>query len=79
MFGDDAFQFLISAGLKQGMAVTIKLIAKLNMALVIGSNQMLQAGSTLYECLLAKVLAIKVEQIKRIQDDAVRLPPHGGA
>ena len=79
MFGDDAFKFLLSAGFEQGMAVTIKLIAKLNTALVIGSNQMLQAGSTLYECLLAKVLAIEVEQIKRIQDDAVRLPPHGGA
>jgi hypothetical protein len=59
MFGDDAFQFLLSAGFEQAMAVTIKLIAKLNTTLVIGSNQMLQAASTLYECLLAKVLAIE--------------------
>ena len=43
MFGDDAFKFLLSAGFEQGMAVAIKLIAKLNTALVIGSNQMLQA------------------------------------
>ena len=38
MFGDDAFKFLLSAGFEQGMAVAIKLIAKLNAALVIGSD-----------------------------------------
>jgi len=79
MFGDNAFKFLLSAGFEQAMAVTIKLIAKLNTALVIGCKQMLQAGSTLQERLLAEVLAIKMQKIKRIKDDAVRLPPQSGA
>ena len=48
MFGDDAFKFPLSTCFEQGITGTIKLIAKLNTALVIGSNQMLQAGSTLY-------------------------------
>ena len=61
------------------MAVTIKLIAQLNTALVIGSKQMLQAGSTLHERLLAEVLAIKMQKIKHIKDDAVRLPLQSGA
>jgi len=34
-------------------------------------KQTLQAGSTLNECLLAEVLAIEVQQIKPMQDDAV--------
>ena len=41
MFGDNAFKFLLSAGFEQGVAVTIKLIAQLNTALVIGCKQML--------------------------------------
>jgi hypothetical protein len=36
---------------------------------------MLQAGSSLHERLLTEVLAIEVEQIERIEDDAVGLPP----
>ena len=66
MFGDDAFKFLLSAGFEQGITIAIKLIAELNAPLVIGSHQMLQAGSTLHERLLAKVLAVEVEQIKGI-------------
>ena len=38
MFGDDAFKFLLSAGFEQGITITIKLIAKLNAALVIAPN-----------------------------------------
>ena len=38
MFGDDALKFLLSAGFEQGITIAIKLIAKLNTALVIGSN-----------------------------------------
>ena len=40
---------------------------------------MLQARSTLYERLLAEVLPIKMQKIKGIEDDALGLPPHGGA
>ena len=40
---------------------------------------MLQASSPLQERLLAEVLAIKVQQVKRIENDAVRLPPHRSA
>jgi hypothetical protein len=61
MFGDNAFKSLLSAGFEEGITIAIKLIAKLNAALVIGSKQMLQAGSTLDECLLTEVLAIKME------------------
>ena len=66
MFGDDAFKSLLSAGFEQRITITIELIAKLNTPLVIGSHQMLQAGSTLHERLLTEVLAVEVEQIKRI-------------
>ena len=38
MFGDDAFKSLLSAGFEQGITITIKLIAKLNAALFIGSK-----------------------------------------
>jgi hypothetical protein len=38
VFGDNALQSLFSAGFEQGITITIKLIAKLNTALVIGSN-----------------------------------------
>ena len=75
MFGDNAFKFPLSAGFEQRITITIKLIAKLNAALVIGSRQMLQAGSTLHEGLMAEVLPIKMQKVKRIQDYAVRLPP----
>ena len=61
MFGDNAFKFPLSAGFEQRITIAIKLIAKLNTALVIGSKQMLQAGSTLDECLLPEVLAIKMQ------------------
>ena len=60
MFGDDAFKFLLSAGFEQGITIAIKLIAKLNTALVICSNQMLQDGSSLHQRLLAEVPAIKM-------------------
>jgi hypothetical protein len=66
MFGDDAFKSLLSAGFEQGITIAIKLIAKLNAALLVCSKQSLQAGSTLNECLLAKVPAIEMQQIKRI-------------
>ena len=79
MFGDDAFKFLLSAGFEQGITITIKLIAELNAASLVGSKQSLQVGSTLHERLLAEVLAIEMQQIKCIKDDAVRLPPHGRA
>jgi hypothetical protein len=70
MFGDDALKSLLSAGFEQGGTITIELIAKLNATSLIRPNQTLQAGSTLNECLLAEVLAIEVQQIKPIQDDA---------
>ena len=76
MFGDDAFKFPLSAGFEQRITITIKLIAELNAALRVGSNYMLQAGSSLHERLLTKVLSIEVQKIKRIKDDAVRLLPH---
>ena len=38
MFGDDALKLLLSARFEQGITIAIKLIAKLNTALVIGSN-----------------------------------------
>jgi hypothetical protein len=47
MFGNDALQSLLRAGFEQGITSAIKLIAKLNTALVIDSNEMLQVGSTL--------------------------------
>jgi hypothetical protein len=78
VFGDDTFERSLSTCLEQVSTVTIKLIAKLNTALVIGSKQMLQALSTLYERLLAKVLAIEVQEIKRIKDNAVGSLSHGG-
>ena len=79
MFGDDALQSLLSAGFEQGITIAIKLIAKLNAASLVCSKQSLQAGSSLNECLLAKVLPIEMQQIKRIEDDAVGLPPHRSA
>jgi hypothetical protein len=79
MFGDDAFKSPLSAGVEQGITIAIKLIAKLGTALVVGSNEMLEAGSSLHERLLTEVLAIEVEQIKRIEDDAVVSPPYGRA
>ena len=71
MFGDDALKFLLSAGFEQGSTVTIKLIAELNPAFGIGSDQMLQLGSTLRESLLPEVLAVEMQQIEGIEDDAV--------
>ena len=38
MFRDDAFQFPLSTGFEQGITIPIKLIAKLNTALVIASQ-----------------------------------------
>ena len=71
MFGDDAFKFPLSAGIEQSITIAIKLIAKLNAASLVCSKQNLQAGSSLHEGLLAEVPAIEVQQIKRIEDDAV--------
>ena len=71
MFGDDALKSLLSAGFEQGGTITIELIAKLNATSLICPKQTLQPGTTLNECLLAEVLAIEVQQIKPIQDDAV--------
>ena len=71
MFGHDALKRPIRTGLEQGGTITIELIAKLNATLLIRPKQTLQAGSTLNKSLLAKVLAIEVQQIKPMQDDAV--------
>jgi hypothetical protein len=79
VFGDDTFKFPLSTCFKQGITITIKLIAELNAALVIRPEQTLQAGTTLNECLLAKVLPIEMQQIERIEDDTVGLPPHRSA
>ena len=66
MFGDDALKRSLSAGCEQGITITIELVAKLNATLLICPKQTLQARSTLNECLLAEVLGIEVQQIKRI-------------
>jgi hypothetical protein len=38
MFGDDALKRTLSAGFEQGVTITIKLIAKLNAALLVDSD-----------------------------------------
>jgi hypothetical protein len=68
MFGDDALKLSLCTCLEQGSTITIELIAELNATLVIGSKKSLQAGSTLNKCLLAKVLAVEVEQVEGIED-----------
>ena len=77
MFGDDAFEFLLSAGFEQGITIANKFIAELNAASLICSKQIFQADSTFNERLLAEVFAVEVQQIKCIQNDAMGLPPHG--
>ncbi len=42
MFGDDALKPVLGAGFEQGVTVTIELIAELNAAFGIGSDQSLQ-------------------------------------
>ena len=79
MFGDDALKLCLCTCLEQGSTITVELIAELNTASLVCSKQSLQAGSSLNECLLAKVLPIEMQQIKRIQNDAVRLPSHRSA
>src|SRR4029077_15008258 len=79
MFGHDALKRSLSAGFEQGVAITIELIAKLNAALLLDSYQLFQHSSTLCERLLTEVFAVEMKQVEGVEDDAVRLPPHGGA
>jgi hypothetical protein len=57
------------------VAITIELIAKLNAALLLDSYQLFQRSSSLRKRLLTVVFAVEM----KLEDDAVRLPPHGGA
>ena len=66
MFRDDALQLSLSARFEQGRTITIKLIAELNAALVIVSNESLQLCSTLKERLLAEVFAVEMQQVEGI-------------
>jgi hypothetical protein len=47
----------------------MQLIAELNAAPLICSKQSPQAGSTLHECLLAKVLAVEMQQVNDLEID----------
>ena len=52
-------------------ALTIELIAKLNPIPIICSKQSPQAGTTLNESLLAQVLAVEVQEVEGVEDDAM--------
>ena len=71
MFGHDALKSRLSTRLKQSSAIAVELIAELNAALLVPPDQLLQPGSTLDKSLLAKVLAVEMQQIEGIEDDAV--------
>ena len=73
MFRDNALKLLLRAGFEQCITITIKLIAKLDTALVIGSKQTPQVGSTLRECFLSEVFAIEMQNVEGVKDDAIRL------
>ena len=73
MFGDDALKFLLSAGFEQGITITIKLIAELDAAFSIVAPTRRFNGSTLRECLLSEVLAVEMQKIEGVKDDAVGL------
>ena len=50
-----------------------------NAALLVGTKQSFQVSSTLHERLLAEVPAVEIQQIKGIEDDAVRSLSQRGA
>jgi hypothetical protein len=60
MFGNDAFKRSLHACLERSSTIAMELVAELNAAPLICSEQSPQAGSTLDECFLAKVVAVEV-------------------
>jgi hypothetical protein len=76
MFGNDALKCPLSTGFEQGSTVTIKLFAKLNAAISIMSDQVLQHGSTLRKRFLSEVFAVEMQQVEGVEDDAMRSDSH---
>jgi hypothetical protein len=66
---------MFAARLEQSCTVALKLIAELNAAFVIVSNESRQASSTLQERFLAKVLAVKMEKVESVENDCVGVLP----